>query len=59
MHEVLHKMWMKHVLIHIFVQIFMNFYGGHMVQLYTDSFLYVFLIHLKWQSSSFSLRQNS
>ena len=43
MHENLYKKceW-KHVFIHIFVQIFMSLYGGHMVQLYTASFLYGF-----------------
>ena len=28
------------------------FYGGQLKQLYTANFLYVFLIHLKWRSSS-------
>ena len=31
-----------HVFIHILVQIFMSFYDGLMVQLYTASFLYGF-----------------
>ena len=31
---------------------FMSFYGGQLKQLYTANFLHVFLIHLKWQSSS-------
>ena len=42
MHENLHKNVNENIFIHIFVQFFMSFYGGHMVQLYSSSFLYGF-----------------
>ena len=44
MHENLHKMWIKHVFSHFFMEIFNNFYEGQFKQqmLYTANFLYAF-----------------
>ena len=52
MYENCIKKWMKTCFHSYFMQFFMSFYGGQLKQLYTANFLYVFLINLKWLSSS-------